>query len=182
MGTTYLTDGDDLTSVANAIRAKSGGNSQLAFPAGFVSEIQAIPSGGGGSGDFTLLDTYTLSENVTYLDIDVSSYDYMQYALVINASGTGADYLYLDMNGKTNKNVLYRNGNSYAFTAIICVIKPGAIGNVQITDLTFATAATPTTGVTLRNVSDTSFASIRCRSYRSTGVINAGSTFTLYGR
>lgn len=46
MGTTYLTDGDDLTSVANAIRAKSGGSSQLAFPAGFVSEIQAIPSGG----------------------------------------------------------------------------------------------------------------------------------------
>ena len=38
----------DLTSVANAIRAKSGGSSQLAFPSGFVSEIQAIPSGGGG--------------------------------------------------------------------------------------------------------------------------------------
>lgn len=38
----------DLTSVANAIRAKSGGSSQLAFPAGFVSEVQAIPSGGGG--------------------------------------------------------------------------------------------------------------------------------------
>jgi hypothetical protein len=37
----------DLTSVANAIRAKSGGSGQLAFPAGFVSEIQAIPSGGG---------------------------------------------------------------------------------------------------------------------------------------
>lgn len=39
----------DLTSVANAIRAKSGGSSQLAFPAGFVSEIQAIPSGGGSN-------------------------------------------------------------------------------------------------------------------------------------
>lgn len=37
----------DLTSVANAIRAKSGGSSQLAFPAGFVSEIGNIPSGGG---------------------------------------------------------------------------------------------------------------------------------------
>lgn len=36
----------DLTSVANAIRAKSGGSSQLVFPGGFVSEIQAIPSGG----------------------------------------------------------------------------------------------------------------------------------------
>ena len=39
----------DLTSVANAIRAKSGGSSQLAFPAGFVSAIGDIPSGGGDS-------------------------------------------------------------------------------------------------------------------------------------
>ena len=35
----------DLSSIANAIRAKSGGSSQLAFPAGFVSEIGNIPSG-----------------------------------------------------------------------------------------------------------------------------------------
>lgn len=38
----------NLTSVANAIRAKSGGSNQLAFPSGFVSEISNIPSGGGG--------------------------------------------------------------------------------------------------------------------------------------
>ena len=43
----YIVDGSDLTSVANAIRAKSGGISQLAFPAGFVSEIGNIPTGGG---------------------------------------------------------------------------------------------------------------------------------------
>lgn len=36
----------DLTSVANAIRAKSGGTGQLAFPAGFISEINNIPAGG----------------------------------------------------------------------------------------------------------------------------------------
>lgn len=41
----------DLTSVANAIRAKSGGSGSLAFPAGFVSEIGDIPSGGGGNYD-----------------------------------------------------------------------------------------------------------------------------------
>ncbi|MBR3474226.1 MAG: hypothetical protein IKH34_04065 [Oscillospiraceae bacterium] len=35
----------DLTSVANAIRAKSGGSGQLAFPTGFVSEIQGITGG-----------------------------------------------------------------------------------------------------------------------------------------
>lgn len=36
----------DLTSVADAIRAKGGGSGGLAFPAGFVSAIQSIPSGG----------------------------------------------------------------------------------------------------------------------------------------
>lgn len=35
----------DLTSVANAIRAKSGGSGQLAFPTDFVGEIGNIPSG-----------------------------------------------------------------------------------------------------------------------------------------
>ena len=37
----------DLTSVANAIRTKGGTSAQLAFPAGFVSAIDAIPTGGG---------------------------------------------------------------------------------------------------------------------------------------
>ena len=37
----------DLTSVANAIRTKGGTSANLAFPAGFVSAVQAIPSGGG---------------------------------------------------------------------------------------------------------------------------------------
>ena len=37
----------DLEDVADAIRAKSGGSSPLAFPSGFISEIASIPSGGG---------------------------------------------------------------------------------------------------------------------------------------
>lgn len=39
----------DLTSVANAIRTKGGTSASLAFPAEFVSAIQAIPTGGGGN-------------------------------------------------------------------------------------------------------------------------------------
>ncbi len=67
----------DLTSVADAIRAKSGGSGQLAFPAGFVSEIQAIPSGGGASiddlcdkswptGEITLTTCQTIGANALY--------------------------------------------------------------------------------------------------------------------
>lgn len=35
----------DLTSVANAIRTKTGSSNQLAFPSGFISEINNIPTG-----------------------------------------------------------------------------------------------------------------------------------------
>jgi hypothetical protein len=35
----------NLTSVANAIRAKGGTSAQMAFPTGFVSAVQAIPTG-----------------------------------------------------------------------------------------------------------------------------------------
>ena len=38
----------DLTNVADAIRTKGGTSASLAFPTGFVSAVQAIPTGGGG--------------------------------------------------------------------------------------------------------------------------------------
>lgn len=44
----YLTTEADLTSVANAIRTKGGTSAQLAFPADFISAIEAISGGGGG--------------------------------------------------------------------------------------------------------------------------------------
>lgn len=48
----------DLTSVANAIRTKGGTSASLAFPADFISAIEAISGGGGGleydAGTFTL--------------------------------------------------------------------------------------------------------------------------------
>jgi len=45
----YLTNDTDLTSVADAIRAKGGTSASLTYPTGFVSAIQAIPTGGGGT-------------------------------------------------------------------------------------------------------------------------------------
>ena len=61
-----------LTSIADKIRSRSGGSNQLAFPTGFVSEIDNIPQGGGGAVeekdvnfydyDGTLVDSYTAAE------------------------------------------------------------------------------------------------------------------------
>ena len=52
----------DLTSIANAIRTKGGTSAQLAFPSGFVSAVEAIPSGGGSSVKYT---RYTLTGDTT---------------------------------------------------------------------------------------------------------------------
>lgn len=65
----------DLGDVADAIRAKSGGSSQLAFPSGFISEIGNISTGGGGlptgmtnsgSGSFTFASRTVLNTAINH--------------------------------------------------------------------------------------------------------------------
>lgn len=51
----YIVSDSNLTSVANAIRTKGGTSEQIAFPAGFVSAIEAIQTGGGGIPGVTVL-------------------------------------------------------------------------------------------------------------------------------
>lgn len=60
----YITTDTELTSVADAIRAKGGTSAALAYPAGFVSAINNIPSGGGGS-SYTLLATQEFTVSTT---------------------------------------------------------------------------------------------------------------------
>lgn len=78
----------DLTSVANAIRAKSGGSSSLAFPSGFVSEIQAIPSGGGGmTMDWADVTEVTIGANSVTKTSGVNTYfSGYSYHLIVLAS------------------------------------------------------------------------------------------------
>jgi hypothetical protein len=63
----YLVDGDDLTSIANAIRTKGGTSAQLAFPTGFVSAVQAIPTGAAPTGtkQININANGTTTEDVT---------------------------------------------------------------------------------------------------------------------
>lgn len=57
----------DLTSVANAIRTKGGTSAQMAFPAGFVSAVQAIPTGTTPTGtkQISISANGTTTEDVT---------------------------------------------------------------------------------------------------------------------
>lgn len=50
----YLTTDTELTSIADAIRAKGGTSESLTYPAGYVSAIEAIPTGGGGATEYTI--------------------------------------------------------------------------------------------------------------------------------
>ena len=63
----YLVTDTDLTSVADAIRAKSGGSGQLAFPAGWISEIAGISEIPAYLGHMRL----TPEENLRSVDIPI---------------------------------------------------------------------------------------------------------------
>ena len=89
----YLTTDTELTSVANAIRTKGGTSAALVYPAGFVSAIEAIPTGIAPTG------TISITENGT---VDVT-----QYATAdVNVSGGGGnptadenDVIFIDYDG-----------------------------------------------------------------------------------
>lgn len=64
----YLTTDTELTSVANAIRTKGGTSAQLVYPAGFVSAIEAIPTGGGGVETAHIYADLSMGGNAYYTD------------------------------------------------------------------------------------------------------------------
>lgn len=60
----YVVDSTDLTNVADAIRTKGGTSDALVFPAGFVSAVEAITTGGGiGLPDFTYSGVYSIVDD-----------------------------------------------------------------------------------------------------------------------
>ena len=76
----------DLTSVANAIRTKGGTSSQLAFPSGFVSAINNIPTGGGST-----LITKNIGANGTYNASSDSADGYSQVTVAVPNSYSQSD-------------------------------------------------------------------------------------------
>lgn len=57
----YITNDTELTSIANAIRTKGGTSTSLVYPSGFISAINAIPTG--SSID---VEALTITQNGTY--------------------------------------------------------------------------------------------------------------------
>lgn len=91
----------DLGSVADAIRAKSGGTGSLAFPAGFVTEIGNISGGGSGYG-YTLLGSVEFTCSTT----GTSSTAITGAVVTANRASHTAKMLYIRIRDKAGK----RNG------------------------------------------------------------------------
>ncbi len=109
----------DLTSVANAIRTKGGTSASLTFPAGFVSAIGDIPTGGGGvSKKYIIKDGVIQSGNTAQT---------VSPALITEESG---GYVHLSVTGN-NYCTAYFNGvdfSGYDFLVIEFFIANNACG------------------------------------------------------
>lgn len=83
----YMTTGADLTAVANAIRAKSGGSSELLFPSGFVSETAKALSAA------DLADLSKPAGPIRISASEVGAYAYNRRSGITDIDGTGVTTL-----------------------------------------------------------------------------------------
>lgn len=77
----------DLTSVANAIRTKGGTSADLAFPSGFVSAVEAIPTGGGGWTAQGIADTSEPNGPISISGTSIKSYAFYVCDGITDVSG-----------------------------------------------------------------------------------------------
>lgn len=82
---TKLVQDSSLTSIADAIRAKSGTSAQLEFPTDFVSAIQNIPSGSSS----TTVDPLSVTQNGTYTAPTGHAYSPVTVNVSSNGGGGG---------------------------------------------------------------------------------------------
>lgn len=80
----------DLTSVANAIRTKGGTSAQMAFPAGFVSAVQAIPTGTTPTGTKQI----SITANGTTTE-DVAAYANAEITVNVQGGGGSSNWTLL---------------------------------------------------------------------------------------
>lgn len=74
MANEYAVNSADMTAVADAIRAKGGTTGELSFPAGFVSAIGAITTGGGSEGGAVSGLAYDMGEFSVREDVNTNNF------------------------------------------------------------------------------------------------------------
>lgn len=160
----------DLTSVANAIRAKGGTSADLAFPSGFISAVDAITSGGGSP--IQLLYTLTVAEDsrsVSIITTSFNSYDF--YFCLIDATLTASDWLYIVKNSNSTSGGSYQQSSQNHHGIIFLVAK--YYSSTQV----LTTIQANNGYITTYGAPDNMF----IYTYTATKLIKAGSKFKIYG-
>lgn len=159
----------DLTSVADAIREKSGTSAALTFPAGFVSAVGAIETGGGNP--LTELAEIHVSSNVRSVAVtpDSSWFDYDFLIIRYDISLTGSDWIYAS---KTNT-----SGGGYTDSSVT-EYKYIGIANIINNSFVFAFPAFRSNQMIL---TVNSGESVYLYTYSSGKAIASGSAIKIYG-
>lgn len=143
----------DLTSVANAIRTKGGTSADLAFPAGFVSAVQAIPSGGGLTWD-AVVDRSALTGKIDILTAtQIAEYMFYYCQITNDWSIYAPNVTYMGQNTFRKCTYLSKvrlpklsstSTNGYCFydCSRLAVLDLGLIGNIRANMLNNCAALT----------------------------------------
>ncbi len=123
----------DLTSVANAIRTKGGTAASLAFPAGFVSAINAI-SGGGSS---PTLVTKNITANGTYSASSDSADGYSSVTVNVPSGLAYESGTYTPSADTAGEKILFTNSHSEAPAFIMMVDATGTADTTADTNMQF---------------------------------------------
>lgn len=156
-----------LEDVADAIRAKGGTSASLSFPVDFVNAIDAIETGGGGSGGLSLIKTITLEQDVnsvsTAFDSALAAYDFV--VIKLQFSLTEHDWLYYGVNGANES----YDSDLKDHDKILLIF--------YVSGWKIAVPSTTSVNGKALTVGD----NITIRAYVATKLIQAGSTLTFYG-
>ena len=175
----------DLTSVANAIRAKSGGSGQLAFPSGFVSEIGNIPSGGGTSRRYIIKDgkiqsgfSFVTDTSNMAVTEETGTEDYVQIYLNANAYGAvhigSVDFTDYNCVVLVLRYVSSKYGSSYCTSSNISACPAFSIGSGSAPSGTNANGRRVYLAATKGNITNSAVFALRCDDYSSGGNIKFG--------
>lgn len=138
----------DLASVANAIRAKGGTSAQLAFPAGFVSAVNAIPTGGGGDTLKEVLENTITSisdDTITKLNsqafrnnTNITSAEFPNVTNIVTEAFRGCSKL-ANINVKSATSV---KGNAFMGTKITAIALPKllSVGTSALANMSYCEA------------------------------------------